>query len=270
MEGIAAIFFFFTGRAMLKRLLRRAPLCALVPCVALATPLQQPTANRFPAPEKLTYQVEWRLINAGTATVQLLRGNPLGWNLNVNIESAGLVSRLFRVSDSYKVIASNRFCVSSGVLDAQEGKRHSISRFNFDSARRKIIFEERDVVANRVSVKKELDAAACTYEIVGALASLRTMNLEPGKSIVLPVTDGKKSAPTRIEAQSRDKISVNGKSYNAIRYEAFVFDNVIYKRRGRLLIWLSDDADRIPVQFRLLIGFPVGTITVSLQKQEKQ
>ncbi|MDQ2713180.1 MAG: DUF3108 domain-containing protein [Acidobacteriota bacterium] len=224
---------------------------------------------RFPYPEKLTYQVEWRLINAGTATVQLLRGNNAkSWEFDVHLESAGLVSRLYRIADSYKARTNEHFCLGDAALDSQEGKKHSISKFSVNVSRKKLSFEERDLVKN-TSEKKEINVAICTSEIVGALASLRTLNLEPGKSIMIPIADGKKFAQARVESQAKEKVTEAGKNYDATRYEAFLFDNVLYKRRGRLLIWISNDADHLPVQFRLLMGFPIGTVTVWLQKQEK-
>lgn len=227
-----------------------------------------PPSSRFPYPEKLTYQVEWRLINAGTSTVQLLRDENKGWEFDLHIESAGLVSRLYRVVDSYKARTDEHFCLGSATMDSQEGKRHSTSKFSVDVSRKKLSFDERDLVKN-TSEKKEIDVASCTLETVGALASLRTLNLEPGKSIVIPISDGKKFAQVKVESQAKEKVTAAGKSYDATRYEAFLFDNVLYKRKGRLLIWISNDADHLPVQFRLLLSFPIGTVTVWLQKQEK-
>ena len=72
----------------------------------------------------------------------------------------------------------------------------------------------------------------------------------------LPITDGKKLVNARIDAQSRENVSIASKTYHTIRYEAFLFDNVLYKRKGRLFIWLTDDADRIPVQLRFQLGIP--------------
>ncbi len=228
-----------------------------------------PPNSQFPYPEKLTYNVEWRLVNAGTATVQLLRENgSKKWNFNVNIESSGLVSRLYRVADSYKVAALEPFCLVSSSLDAQEGRKHIRSTSVVDSSRTKLTYEERDLVKNR-SERKELDIPACTYEIVGALAALRTLNLAPGKATSIPITDGKKFVRARIEAQAKERVTIAGVNYATTRYEAFLFDNVLYKRRGRLLIWISDGPEHLPVEFRLLLGFPIGTITVELQKQEK-
>jgi Protein of unknown function (DUF3108) len=232
-----------------------------------ASAQSSPGTAHFPYPEKLTYLVEWRLINAGVATVQLSRGGANTWNFGVQIESAGLVSRLYRVLDSYKVTANDRLALVNATLDAQEGKKHSLSKLSVDNSGRKLSYEEHDVARN-TSEKKNLDIAPGTFEIVGALAALRTLSLEPGHSTTLPVSDGKKFAQVRLAAQSREKISVAGKNYQAIRYEAFLFDNVLYRRRGRLLVWVSDDPDHLPVQFRMLLGFPLGSITISLQKQE--
>ena len=251
---------------------KSALVCALLalPLYPARTPAQSlPQGSRFPFPEKLSYQVEWRLINAGTSTVQLLRdagGN--GWEFDLHIESAGLVSRLYRVVDSYKVTTDDHFCLGSATLDSQEGKKHSISRFSVDVSRKKLSFDERDLVRS-TNEKKEVEVATCTYEIVGALASLRTLSLEPGRSIVIPIADGKKFSQVRVQSQAKEQITAAGKSYDATRYEAFLFDNVLYRRKGRLLIWISNDSDHLPVQFRLLLGFPIGTVTVWLQKQVK-
>jgi hypothetical protein len=223
----------------------------------------------FPCPEKLTYNVQWRLVNAGTATVQLSRhdGSKM-WDFTLNIETAGLVSRLYRVADAYKVATSEPFCLVSSSLNAQEGKKRTRSITAVENGRRRLAFEEQDLVKNR-SEKKELEIPACTYEIVGALATLRTLNLAPGKVTTMPITDGKKVAQAKIEAQAKERVTVAGKDYSATRYEAFLFDNVLYRRRGRLMIWIGDGPEHLPLRFRLSLGFPIGTITVELQKEER-
>ncbi len=143
-----------------------------------------------------------------------------------------------------------------------------MSHMTFENNRHKVDYEERDLLKNSTE-KKQLDIAPCTYDITGALASLRGMDLPPGKWGTFPITDGKKMAYGKIEAQAKESVIVGGKNYPTIRYEAFLFDNVLYKRKGRLLMWITDDSDRIPVQFRLSMGFPIGTVTVQLDKQQK-
>jgi hypothetical protein len=251
----------------------KRPVCALflilfchLPCVP-AEP-SSTTASKFPYPEKLFYHVEWRLITAGSVTVELTRNSAANWQTTLHLESAGWVSRLYKVLDNYKAVSDDRFCGSSSFLDAEEGKRHTTTRLTFESDRHKVEYDEHDLVRNSTE-KKDMDIAPCTYEITGALASLRAMDLPPGKWATFPITDGKKMAHGKIEAQATESLNIGGKTYSTVRYEAFLFNNVLYKRKGRLLIWMTDDADRIPVQFRLMMGFPIGTVTVELDKQQK-
>ena len=253
--------------------LRRA-LCACTIFVFGLSPFssaQEPTAPQstspFPAPEKLTYSIEWHGVSAGTAVIQLSRVAQ-NWQFDLDLQSAGLVTRLYRVADHYKVISTGHFCALSTFLDAQEGKRHHQTQMTFRTAQRKVDYQEHDLVRN-TTVKKELTIAPCTHDVIGALATLRTIDLQPGKTAILPVTDGKKMVEAQVAAQAKEKITVGSKTYQTVRYEAFLFDNVLYKRKGRLFLWATDDADRLPVQLRVQLGFPIGTILLELEKQEK-
>ena len=43
---------------------------------------------------------------------------------DMNLDSAGMVSSLFKVHDVYSVDYDEPFCASDSVMDSQEGKRH--------------------------------------------------------------------------------------------------------------------------------------------------
>jgi hypothetical protein len=226
------------------------------------------TASRFPFPEKLTYRIEWRMLTAGVANLEFVRNTSTQWTINLDLESSGVVNRLYRVQDKYKVSGDDRFCAANALLEAQEGKRHNRSRLTFDNSAHKLQFEEQDFVKNR-NEKVEIPIVPCTHEIAGALASLGQMDLSSGKSAVVPVTNGKKLVHAKVEAQAKETVVIDGKTYQTVRYEAFLFDNVLYKRKGRLFIWLTDDPERTPVQFRIQLGFPIGTISLELEKQQR-
>src|SRR5438046_2998342 len=72
-----------------------------------------------PNNEKLTYNVEWRLIRAGSVIVE----SKSNWG-RLKLESAGLVSKLFKIDDAYAVNYDDVYCATTVVLDAIEGKRH--------------------------------------------------------------------------------------------------------------------------------------------------
>ena len=222
---------------------------------------------QFPSPETLSYRIEWRLVTAGEAKLQLARVQQ-DWQIHLNLESAGLVSRLFRVQDTYKVLSNDKFCGMNSMFEAQEGKRHVVESEQFDNTKHRASFDFHDLVKN-IKEHSEMDIAPCTHEIVGALESLRQTRLEPGKSVIIPIANGKKMAYAKIEAQSKENVSVDGKNYSTIRYEAFIFDNVVFRKKGTLLVWLSDDAGHVPVQMRFQMGFPIGSITLELEKAER-
>ena len=256
-------------RFRLFHFLTCAALLVLPSPVALApaaAPPQEP--GKFPYPEKLSYRIEWRMVTAGNAVIQLSRTAPDDWNINLNLQSAGLVTRWFRVLDTYQAELQEQFCGSNSVFDAQEGKRHTVTRLTFENMRHKVEYEEHDLLKNS-TVKDEVPIAPCTYEVIGALAALREMNLQPGKSATLPITNGKKLVYGKVDAQVKETINVAGNTYHVIRCEAFLFDNVLFKRKGRLFVWMTDDQDHLPVQLRMQMAFPIGAINVELQKHER-
>jgi hypothetical protein len=223
---------------------------------------------KFPYPEKATYRIEWRLMTAGSATLQLSRGDKQNWKLQLDLASAGVVDRLYQISDVYKLTTNERFCGVDSLLEGHEGKRRFATRMDFDTTRHKVFLAENDLVKN-TTVKAETDIAPCTYEVMGALSALRALKPEPGNTLSLSLTNGRKLVTAKVEVQARETLHLNGKSYSTIKYEALVFNNVVYRRKGRLFMWITDDTDRIPVQFRLQMGFPVGTVTLELENHER-
>jgi len=150
---------------------------------------------------------------------------------------------------------------------AQEGRRHRETRVTFDYAAKKASYREKDLTTNSNLTSSEVDIPGCAHDVFGALYILRTMKLEPGQSAQVPVSDGKKSVSAKVEAQARENIKTPSGTYKAIRYEAFLFNDVLYRRPAHLYIWLTDDARKLPVQIRVKMQFTIGTITLQLEKE---
>jgi hypothetical protein len=225
----------------------------------------------LPAQETLNYSVEWRLITAGKA--QLSWGassqpSRPGWESRLHMESTGLVSKLFKVNDDYLSYVRPDLCTSGTYLHALEGRRQRETRVIYDREKGKAHYVERDLVKNAVLSTRDIDVPPCVHDVIGGLYALRTMNLEPGQSTQIPLSDGKKSVMARVEAQQREQVKTPAGSFRTVRYEAFLFNNVLYSRSGRLNIWLTDDHRKVPVQIRARMQFTIGTITLQLEKEE--
>ena len=217
-----------------------------------------------PLGEKLTYDVEWRLIRAGTVVIDSQQSRA-----NLLIDSGGLVSSLFKVHDTYSAQWEEPFCATTTVMDSLEGKRHREARVTYDRNQNRATFVERDLLKDSVVHSNEVEIPHCVQDVATALLRLRTIALEPGQSVQLPVSDGRRSAAVKIDAQERETVKTPLGTYKAVRFEANMMNGVVYTRKGTVQIWLSEDTRRLPVQIRLRMPFPVGTVTLQLEKESR-
>ncbi|HVW86720.1 MAG TPA: DUF3108 domain-containing protein [Bryobacteraceae bacterium] len=226
------------------------------------------------AHETLDYSVEWRLTRAGTAKFSFSSFNgaaPTGAStgeVRLHLESAGLVSRLFRVNDDYTAMLGANLCAQNSFLAAHEGNRNRETRVVYDYLNRKAVYVEKDLNKNTVT-NHDVDIPSCVHDVFGGLMVLRNLHLEPGKTAQIPISDGKKFVQAKVESQRREEIKTELGTFKTVRYEIFLFDNILYKRSGHLHVWLTDDDRRLPVQLQVRLQFAIGTITFRLEKEEK-
>ena len=240
------------------------PLLALLVFAPLASP------QSLPARETLYYTVEWRLITAGKAKLEWTSEQRprTGAQVNLRLESVGLVSKFFKVEDNYSSNLNSALCGQSLQMTTLEGSRQRETKVTFDSANRKASYLERDRVKNAVVNAHDIDIPPCVHDVIGGLYLLRTMNLEPGQSAEVPVSDGKKSAMAKVEAQQREDVKTPQGTFKTIRYEIYLFNDVLYRRSAHLNVWLTDDRRRLPVRVQVRMQFAIGTITFLLEKAE--
>ena len=240
------------------------PLLALLVFAPLASP------QSLPARETLYYTVEWRLITAGKAKLEWTSEQRprTGAQVNLRLESVGLVSKFFKVEDNYSSNLNSALCGQSLQMTTLEGSRQRETKVNFDSASRKASYVERDRAKNAVIATHEIDIPPCVHDVIGGVYLLRTLNLEPGQSAEVPVSDGKKSAMAKVEAQQREEVKTPQGTFKTIRHEIYVFNDVLYRRPAHLYVWLTDDRRKLPVRVQVRMQFAIGTITLLLEKVE--
>ncbi len=236
----------------------------------LCAPLVYSQSSGTPLKETLHYSIDWRLFSAGKAKVEFITeaGARPGYQVNLHLESTGIVSKLFKVADDYTSNGSANYCAERLQMTAQEGSRQRETKITFDGDARKATYVERDRLKNTVILAKETEIPACVHDVAGGLFFLRTLNLEPGQSTTVPVSDGKKSVMAKVEAQAREDVKTPEGTFKSIRYEVFLFDGVLYKRSAHLYVWISGDRRKLPVQIRVRMNLTIGTINLLLEKHE--
>ena len=235
--------------------------------LAAAPPPHAAADTAPPGSEVLSYTIEWRFIHAGNARLTWSPSGD-GFTARLHLESAGMVSSIYKVDDDGTAMFDRELCAVSLNFQATEGSRRHDTTVTFDAAHRKASYRDRDLVKN-VTVTHETGIQPCTQDVIGALYALRRLRLEPGRSAEIPVSDGKKAVMAKVEAQERETLKLGSTTYKTIRYEAFLFNNVLFRRSGRLFVWITDDDRRLPVQVRFHMPFYIGTVTLQLARVSK-
>jgi hypothetical protein len=246
------------------------PFKLLLPLLVCAT-LVFSQSGGLPAKETFHYSIDWRLFSAGKATVELTTTAPPrpGYQASLHLESTGIVSKLFKVEDDYSASMNSAYCAQTLQMTTHEASRLRETKITFDGEAKKASYLERDRARNNAIVlSQETDIPPCVHDVIGGLFFIRTLNLEPGQSTQIPVSDGKKSVMVKVEAQAREDVKTPEGSFKTIRYEVYLFDGVLYKRSAHVNLWVSDDRRRLPVQIRVRMTFTIGTINLQLEKHE--
>lgn len=237
------------------------------PVVENASRITPPNPGyHFPVGTIFYYKAEWRLFSAGIATLKVESGPSGQHRVSATADATGFVARLFRVHDTFQSLFDPKtFCSAELNKHTEEGPRHRDSKLQFDYGRRKGVFEE----LNPKSGEKkhvENDIPQCSTDVLSGVFYAASLPLEPGKSYVFPVNDGGKTVDLETRVEAREQIKTDAGTFNTLRIQPLP-NSVLLKNKGRIWLWYSDDADRIPVQMRARMGW--GTVTIRLGRIER-
>lgn len=217
------------------------------------------------AAETLHYKAEWRLMHAGNIVLQY---TPAG--AHMTLESVGLVSKLYRVNDDYRVnFRSGSRCSHTIEFKIEEGKKRHEARANFPAAPGKSSYVETDLLTKETIRTAELDVPACVHDVISALAQLRATPHTANSEFTLPVSDGRKFAQVKVRRHGKERIKTESGAYDTVKYEAGLMNGVIYRRSGKMFFWLTDDDRRLPVRVRMQMSVFFGTVTIDLVKEDR-
>lgn len=239
--------------------------------VALATsPAPEPLP--FAPGETLTYNVTWSVFPAGQVVAslkQLGSGPQDDYEIDTTARSSGFVSLLFNIDNAYHSVFDPRTLCSREISKTiNEGRRHKQTQIVFDSARKVAVLNEKDLSKPDHPVKKAENAIpACVEDIITAFYYLRRAPMHVGEQIRIPVNDGSQTHEVLVDVQQRERVQTPMGTRYAFRVEPHALGD-LYKKKGRMLIWFSDDQERLPLRIKAMML--VGTITGNLVSVKQQ
>lgn len=235
-------------------------------------PQVEAVPSPFPLGETFVYNISWKIFDAGIATMTL--GDRFQYQdeevykITATVRSSGLIGNLFSVQDFFEsYMAIRELCSRKIVKQVNEGWRHREIVVAFDSKTHKAVLDDRNLSQIQEPAKHfETGIPPCVQDVISSLYVVRKMDLKVGNRFRLAVNDGGRTYDVEVEVQAEETIKTAAGTFNTLRLEPQVFGG-LFKKKGRMFIWYSKDAARIPVQIKARIL--MGTITASLAKIEK-
>lgn len=224
-----------------------------------------PPNYRFPNGEVLHYTVEWRIWNAGVASLRIDSAGPEE-KVSVTADSTGFVSLLYKVADRFEAYFDrNTFCSTHIFKHSEEGLHKRDTNVRFDQQRRKAILDEKNL-RNNETKHVEQDTPGCVTDVISAIFYVASLPLEPGRSYTFPLNDGGKTVDVNAHVEAREDIKTDVGTFHTVRVQPEAESGVL-KSKGKVWVWYTDDANHTPVQMRAHMFW--GMLTFKLARIDK-
>ncbi|GAB4389547.1 MAG: DUF3108 domain-containing protein [Thermodesulfovibrionales bacterium] len=257
-------------------------------------------ASAFTVPERLVFDLKWLGIKAGTAVLEVREGSGGGLMIVSTAESDPWVSVFYTVRDRVESVLSDRadpeapedggaggegaaLPASSGDpgpaetpspegslgvygllpvnyhIMTREGRHRKDKEITFDRARGKALYMD-----HLNGERKEAEVPYGVHDPLSSFYLVRTMDLQVGKSVYVPVFDSKRLWSVEVQVLRKERVEVKAGAFDAIVIKPLMKSEGIFSRKGDIYIWLTDDERRMPVLLRSEVA--VGSIDAELVK----
>jgi hypothetical protein len=204
----------------------------------------------FGAGERLVFSVQYGLVTAGEATLEVrnlatLEGRAC-YRIVSDARTNDFFSKFFQVRDRYEsYIDTTELYSLRYEKHVREGKFKRDEAVDFDQVRHRAVYKD-----------KVVPIPPRSQDVLSALYYVRTLPLEVGQSISLANhTDGK-NYPLIVKVHARERVKVDAGEFDCIVVEPILRGPSVFTQKGRLTVWLTDDERRLPVlmKSKVVIG----------------
>jgi hypothetical protein len=220
------------------------------------------TADCFPIPERLEFELSYTGITAGHA-VQEVKQDGTDIHIISTARSAEWLKLFFPVDDrieSYLSSGTPPLNIGSPRLYQErkhEGKTITNREARFDRQNLEVT-----TIDHRSKSEKKQAITKRTYDTLSSFFYFRTVPLQVGTSYFIDIYDCSRLWNTEVKVLRREVLVTPLGRFNTIVIHPLLKSEGIFARTGDMFIWLTDDERRIPVQMKSKVV--VGSITATL------
>jgi hypothetical protein len=215
--------------------------------------------------EYLHFEVNYGIMLAGYATIEVHEDTNFNGHdvfiFKTTAKSRRAFDWIFKVRDwtkSYfdkKRVRTVRF-----EKELREGSYEVDIGIDYDHENLKATyFRERKGKKNQTAV---IDIPENVKDPLSALFFVRTMDLKVGDEILIPATDNKKVYDIKVIVHKKEKVKVPAGKFSCIVVEPVMADGGVFKKDGKVLVWLTDDQKKMPVKMETKVY--IGSIVAEL------
>lgn len=236
---------------------------------AHAEPSERPANNNirtvnqaFEPGERLEYEISWsNLLDAGVVVMEVgTAKTPDGRNayqFTTNARSKGIVSAFYHVNDMVTSIVDEESLSSiSYRFDQQHGRKVKLRTHSLDQDGRSVTY-----VNNGIPEVHEVPSRV--QDALSSLYYLRTRDdIRPGVPVMIDVFDSGKNWSVEVRILGKERIKTELGEFDTIKVSTYPKYEGVFQHKGEIVMWLTDDARKVPVLMRskISIGSIVGTL----------
>ena len=223
-----------------------------------------PKDRLFPVPfstgETLVYTIAWLKVEGGEMTIATTRdatpdGVPVH-RITLTAESNEYVDKFYRVRDRYETWVDARdFQPLRFEKHAREGRYESDEVEEFDLGKKLASWrEERTPLPDRVQ------------DVISSFYYLRTQPLAVGKEIRLDLFSRGKIYRLQANVLEKEMVETDAGAFPTLKVQPLMreSESAEDRNKGKLYLWFSDDARRLPVMAKTIM--PIGSVTARLKR----
>jgi len=228
----------------------------------------------FKPGEKLTFKIRYGFIRAGTAEMMVLGEQEYNGREALHIQttakSVPAFSWIYKVRDVVDIFVNPQTLLPYHFQKKlREGnyKADLFVDYNFaDSLGRGRFIRYNKDMSVKNEKKFNLPLKSAVYDVLTAFYFIRSRPLRVGHSFIVTAHEMQKVYNLEIKIYRKEIVDTEAGKFRCLLIEPLLKGEGIFKRKGRLKIWLTDDAYKIPVQMTSKVV--VGHITTELIKME--
>ena len=221
--------------------------------------LKRVVTNRaFGVRERLEFSVGYGVIKAGTAVMEIPEIVKFNGKKCYHIVSTAKSNKFFSVF--FKVDDKVESFMDVHELYSHRFDKHiREGKFKADIS---TIFDQENHLAIYNNSQDTFSVAEYVQDVLSAFYFVRTQDLKVGKSLFVDNHTDKKNYPLEVKVLRKERIGVPAGTFDCVVVEPILKASGIFKQKGSLTVWLTDDETKMPVLMKSKVV--IGSISTKL------